>query len=321
MNKKTKQDYLKLVEYFMQVRLMDLGIPITQKNIKQTLVTCAPEYRPAYWRRLRCALVTQQREAGFIKAAEVIKATCNPVTAVYTPAELKSQKKKKQKRRKHVEKEEHFQLKAYFENKMDHAVLAAIEIARILGCRPAEMLDLKMLDNDQIFIMGAKKTARGTRGLDRTVIVSEHDYNTISSLKLIFYDEINFNRHKGKSERAMHRIQHRLATATKKLWPQRKHQITLYSYRHQMGSDLKGSGLSRKEVAAIMGHQSVDSVNVYGNKRRSSRDLSIKATDDTIASVRKTKQKNPNFIADKNEANKVKNSTKQVTQDGLTKFY
>lgn len=320
MIEQTKQDYLKVAEYFLKVRLTYKGIPITQKNIKQALISCAPEYRPAYWRRLRRALVVLQVEAGFNKTAKILKRVHNPVTSSNSSSELKSQKKKKQRRKKHVEKEDHLKLKAYFEDKHDQAVLAAIEIGRILGCRPAEMLDLKMFDNNQIFITGAKKTARGTRGLDRTVIVSERDYNTISSLKLSFHEETHHNRHKGKSERAMHRIQHRLATATKKLWPNRKHQITLYSYRHQMGSDLKASGLSIRAVAAIMGHQSVDSVNVYGNKRKSSRDPSIRATAESIASVRKTKQKNPDFLADKTVANEAQKTTTQDTKYGTTKL-
>lgn len=94
----------------------------------------------------------------------------------------------------------------------------------------------------------------------------------------------------------MHHIQHRLATATKKLWPNRKHPITLYSYRHLMGGDLKASGNNRDEVAAIMGHQSVDSVDVSGNRQTSQRRPSIQATMPSIEVVRKTTLKNPDFI-------------------------
>ncbi|RKZ95621.1 MAG: hypothetical protein DRQ40_03180 [Gammaproteobacteria bacterium] len=320
MNENTKQGYLKLATHFLKVRLIDKDIPVTAKNIKQALIASAPEYRAAYWRRLRCALVTQQREAGYSETAGVLETTVNPLTDKKAPDELKAQIKTKQKRRKQVTRNEHFQLKAFFKDKMDYSALAAIEIARILGCRPAEMLDLKMLDNNQVFITGAKKTVQGNRGLDRTVILSEQDYNTVSTHKLNLFDEIHFNRHKGKPEHAMHRIQHRLATATKKLWPKKKHQITLYSYRHQMGSDLKASGISRKEVAAVMGHQSVDSVNVYGHKRKSSRNLSIRATSESIAGVRKNTQRISDLIADKTVANAAQNATIPDTKYGTTKL-
>ena len=37
-----------------------------------------------------------------------------------------------------------------------------------------------------------------------------------------------------------------------------------------MGSDLKASGMSRVEIAYAMGHQSTQSVEVYGNRRKAS---------------------------------------------------
>lgn len=61
-------------------------------------------------------------------------------------------------------------------------------------------------------------------------------------------------------------IQDRLARHCKALWPARKHHPSLYSWRHQMGTKLKASGLDRRSVAYIMGHQSTDSVNRYGNR-------------------------------------------------------
>lgn len=316
MNENTKQDCLKLATHFLKVRLTDKGIPVTPKNIKQALITSAPDYRPAYWRRLRCALVTQQREAGFIKAAEAIKATCNPVTAADAPVGIKSQKKAKQKRRKHVEREEHLLLKRHLNNKGDRCLLAMIEIARILGCRPTEMMSLQVKGDNQTFITGAKKREDGLRGLDRTVILSTTDFETVNHARLTL---LEYRSIKGLTkEQLQKRLQRRLATATKQLWPRRRHQITLYSYRHQLGSDLKASGMDRTEVAAVMGHQSVDSVDVYGNKCRSSRNLSITATAESIASVRKTQLKNQNFIADKKAAND--NSHSRVHHTTLKRF-
>jgi integrase len=294
MNEKTKQDYIKLANNFIKIRLTDKGVDVTEKNIRQALVRSSATYRPAYWRRLRCALVAQQKEAGFSKTAKAIKEIVNPVTHINAPDKIKALKKPKQKRRKHVEKEEHFLLRNHLEGKKDFATLAAIEFGRILGCRPTEMLNIKLLGNNRVAIQGAKKREDGLRGLDRTIILSSNDYNTVSRHNTSFYDEANKQRRDPK--RVMQRIQHRLTNATKSLWPKRQHQITLYSYRHQMGSDLKASGRSRQEIAAIMGHQSVDSVDVYGNKRRSSRNPDITATPASIASVRKTTLKNNNLI-------------------------
>lgn len=62
-------------------------------------------------------------------------------------------------------------------------------------------------------------------------------------------------------------IQDRIYTAGRRLWPQRKAWPSLYSWRHQLGSDLKASGLSRVEIAYVMGHQSTESVEQYGNRK------------------------------------------------------
>jgi hypothetical protein len=63
-------------------------------------------------------------------------------------------------------------------------------------------------------------------------------------------------------------IQDRISGAGRRLWPQRKAVPSLYSWRHQVGSDLKASGLDRKSVAYLMGHQSTESVEVYGRRNR-----------------------------------------------------
>ena len=299
MKQETKAEYLSIAHNFIKTRFTLNFISPTEKNIKQALLDCACDYRPGYWARLRLGLVTQQREQGYSKTAQAISKLVNPVTAVDAPDNLKAQKQNRQKRRKHVTKDEHVLLTDYIKNKSkkDPCLLAAINLVRILGCRPCEMFQLSFRGDNQVFIYGAKKIDNGLRGLDRTIVLSEQDYKTASKARFVLH-------HFCESTPVMantlqKRLQHRLATATKHLWPKRRHQITLYSYRHQMGSDLKASGKSREEVAAIMGHQSVDSVDVYGNRQRSSRKIKIAATKESIASVRKMVPKNANFISAK----------------------
>jgi hypothetical protein len=57
--------------------------------------------------------------------------------------------------------------------------------------------------------------------------------------------------------------------------------------RHQMGSDLKSSGLPPEEVAAVMGHQSTASASVYGFKVSGRGSVAVKPTGATVAKVRK----------------------------------
>lgn len=293
MLEKTKLEYLSLANTFINVNLLDKGIQPTEKNIRQALIAVATKHGPAYWRRLRCALVTQQREGGFIRTADKLKTVINPVTNPNSPVEIQAQKKQKQQRCKTVKREEHVLLKNHIKTKKDRSLLAVVEVARILGCRPIEMLSLQFRDGNQVKIAGAKKTKDGLRGLDRTVILTATEHEIVHSAFLALHEHRSCLQI--EKEVYIKRLQGRLATATKNLWPKRKHRITLYSYRHLMGSDLKASGMDRAEIAAIMGHQSVDSVDVYGNSKTSQRKPTIRATTESIAAVRKTTLNTPYY--------------------------
>lgn len=49
------------------------------------------------------------------------------------------------------------------------------------------------------------------------------------------------------------------------LWSRRKKHPTLKSFRHQIGFILKASGQSPEAMAYVMGHQSTESISVYGD--------------------------------------------------------
>jgi hypothetical protein len=88
--------------------------------------------------------------------------------------------------------------------------------------------------------------------------------------------------------KTLHRVaQSRLNRTTAALWPRRERLPTLYTLRHQMGSDLKSSGLPPEEVAAVMGHQSTASASVYGFKVSGRGSVAVKPTGATVAKVRK----------------------------------
>ena len=83
-------------------------------------------------------------------------------------------------------------------------------------------------------------------------------------------------------------IQDQLATVTKSVFPRRKSRITMKSYRHQLGSNLKASGWSRQETAAAMGHQSVNSLSCYGNIRNATRAPDFSVSEESVSNVRNT---------------------------------
>ncbi|MDN6337226.1 MAG: site-specific integrase [Halomonas sp.] len=276
---KTKADYRRLAAHFYKQRLGDE--PPSPKRITDSLKACAGEYRPAYWRRLRGALVFDQQEKGFSKAAERIKNTINPQTTdQHGPLDkgLRGPVPSKQRRAKSISAEDLGRLKlAARKLKAGQEVLAALSLAEELGVRPAEMLSLRV---DQargvVHVTGAKRNAQ--RGADRVLQPMITEPWAMRSLAVSV--ETLRDAEEG-SPGVIHRVQARLDRVTRKLWPRRKMRPTLYTLRHQMGSELKASGASRAAIAYAMGHQSTQSVEVYGDRRSAKRSggLTIEAGD------------------------------------------
>ena len=247
MKPETEAQYLSLANHFL-AKLERTG-DITPRRITDELRKTATEYRPDYWRRLRRGLELHQEQAGYTRSAARIRATKNPVTS---DESRRREIPKKQKRIRNPKPEDEQALFNRLDERQDYQVRAAIQLAGILGVRPAEMPALR-IENNTVLVTGVKK--RGNRGADRVLTVT--DPTMLESVKVAVELLAGVK---------MKRVQDRLSDHCKTLWPARKHRPSLYSWRHQMGSKLKSSGLDRRSVAYIMGHQSTDSVNRYGNR-------------------------------------------------------
>ncbi|WP_182310016.1 site-specific integrase [Aeromonas media] len=239
----TEKEYEKLAKNHYEI-LKKKGLNITAKNIADELLARASECSPGYWRKLRCALVYHQKLLNFPDAAERIQALSRPDIPV----------KAKQKRVKKVENDDLVELIQYFKARNDSAMFAAILLFMRAGIRPAELATITAQGN-RLTVIGAKKSHDGKRGADRVL-----QFDTISPEKLqLMVTEAK----KAK----IGSLQDKLRAAGKSLWPARKSLPTFYSWRHQMGSELKASGLDRQRIAYIMGHQATSSVDKYGNRK------------------------------------------------------
>lgn len=283
MQQKTHDDYISIAKHFIQTHA-DGELEIT--TILYALIRCTENHTKQYWSRLRRAISYYFEVQGRIEdAADIAAITCG--TLDFKP---------KQKRVKKVSAAEHKQLISDCIEKQDISLAAALIIAKLTGCRPAEMLSITLHSGNRVHIIGAKKTEDGKRGLDRELILPADLFKHMPKLLKLLHQEVTKSDNVDP-ERAMHRIQRRLENAVRRLWPRRKHHITLYSYRHQLGSDLKSSGLDNIETSAILGHQNVNSANSYGDARSGRGSVGVRATQLSIASVRVTELKRPDFKA------------------------
>lgn len=293
LSERTVTDYKKLAANFYSKRLG--GEAPTPKRIADALRQAAGDYRPGSWRKLRNALMYDQIDKGYFEAAQRLKETKNPVTTGKTKTPVKP----KQKRVKSVSDKDWGMLIKAANELEDKQVAAALLIAHDTGCRPAEMLGIERVGDNQLHITGAKKTEDGIRGLDRTITLSPEKCEVVAKA----VELLNLKQVGGKDGEGVkpflstfeHRMQSALDRLTRSVWPRKKARPTLYSLRHQMGSDLKASGLSRREIAYLMGHQSTQSVEVYGDRRtaRAGKSPIKPAPDANLSAVRENHTQAP----------------------------
>jgi integrase len=252
MQESTKHAYRKLCAHFFTQHMK--GKELTRRTITETLVELAPQFSIAYFRRLKNAIAFDLTEREYSDAARSILEIENPVTAPGSPIKKKLQPP----RAKHFSDEDYAVIAAHLLDKQHHEEWAALTLIKFTGARPAELKKMRVKDGI-IAIMGAKKSHASTRGADRFLTVDDAGTLSIIEACLMILNQ---------SDKSMDAIRHRLRDEGVKLWPRRNAVPTLYSMRHQVGSNLKASGKGARVVAYIMGHQSTSSVSVYGDRRR-----------------------------------------------------
>lgn len=140
-------------------------------------------------------------------------------------------------------------------------------------------LPLGQIDN-RVHIIGGKKSAPLHRGADRTLVIDNPKVLHLVKQAASWMSNC---------PRTNTAIRDRLRKECRALWPRRKQHPTLKSFRHQVGSTLKASGESAEAIAYIMGHQSTDSISIYGNRRSGKgRKLHIRAAEGSdLSKIRK----------------------------------
>lgn len=224
------------------------------------------------WYKLRCAIASTQEYGGYKDAAIRLRALKFPAQATPKP---------KPKRAKIISEQDFKTLRNTVADKNDTITWAYLTLCRQLGCRPAEVQHISEL-NGEFYVPSAKQRADG-RGLDRFLTVDDPAalFEIRKAVGIVSAVE-------PLKRKTLHRVaQTRLNRTTAALWPRRERLPTLYTMRHQMGSDLKSSGLPPEEVAAVMGHQSTASASVYGYKVSGRGSVAVKPTGATVAKVRK----------------------------------
>ncbi|WP_341304678.1 site-specific integrase [Pseudomonas sp. TMP25] len=248
MNVETQSAYISLANNFYITRLS--GKELTELNIIGALLRSAPDYRPDYFRRLRNALAFDQRVRGQFWIAQEINRTLNPVTVLNLPI------KAKQPRAKKLSDNDFSALVNALSSQNFVAEAAALLLIYHTGARPCELSGIS-ITGQQIHIPGAKNSHDGLRGADRTLESEQQLCDTVANTLTVFKSQ----------SRSLDAIRMTIHSVAVGLFGKRK-VPSMYTLRHQFGANLKESGMSRIEMAYVMGHQATDSINRYGDKRQ-----------------------------------------------------
>lgn len=192
-------------------------------------------------------------------------------------------------------------------SKSKYAPLVALWLycGLLTGLRPCEWGRTTLMNNDnRLIVKNAKATNGRGNGSQRTLLLDQlhpKDRQTIAAFLALISkmsaDAGGFATLQSHSRAWFGRL-------TRRLWPQRAKRPSLYSCRHQCMADLKQSGLTRAQIAAIAGH-AVDETATLHYARKvtgSRRSVHIRCPTQEVNTVKKTKlyRYNPKKMEKKN---------------------
>lgn len=294
----TKQEYLTQAEGFLKRELDAKNIERTAMNICHALKAWSRDIRPNSYRKMRSALSHHQLSKKYFKSAFSIESVQRIGFGEKTGVKKKSCK--------HVREDEHQKLLTAVTDKNDVQAKSALILAYHLGLRPVEMTNILpvVLEGDllELNIFGAKYSK--TRSIKKRILYlkleKKEKQEVLSAINALL----------GISKNERKAMQRRINRLSKKVFSARIFTPTIYSYRHQMGSDVKGwktsSGnklLSRKQASGIMGHKSQKALSSYGHANGASmlkRGIPI-PSNDTVEQVLENSE-NKNYLKPKAKA-------------------
>jgi integrase len=153
-------------------------------------------------------------------------------------------------------------------NKWSNPLRIWIRAAKYTGLRPVEWKSVSYdADNNELVVKNAKHTNGRSFGKTRTISLKHLEQYKIEDIKLhIKISDAMLT--SGNWEEYYKGCSNLLRYSARKIWTNKAKYPTLYSCRHQFSADMKASGCTKREVAALMGHASdLTAQEHYGRKK------------------------------------------------------
>lgn len=251
--------------------------PLTALHVAQWLLEQQQHFSKATWRQYRAALVhewTRGHQVGcgdevdYAHAIDLLKQMPPPEGR---PALRQTSAQK---------------LKKISENDMirllnhvnDHpfrhglAIMSWLFAGLWTGLRPSEWEHAQLIAPARLQVANAKATQGRAHGSHRIIELTQLTAQEMQIIQFHLEQVRQAKNHPGDEqssgfERFYSQCRAGLYEITRALWPTRKRHITLYSARHQFAANAKFTGLSLEQIAALMGHASIDTATMHYGRR------------------------------------------------------
>ena len=253
----TRQVYLKIASNFLLREVDSKNLKRNSSTVCSALYDWGETVQNNTYRKMQCALEYYCYANNWYATAKLIRDTKKDSYGEVV--------KKKQRICKSIKEEEHQKLLIASNKKGDAQLSAALTLAYFTGTRPCEMCEIEYDNEDGVFtlyIMGAKKDAGGLRSIDKELSLKLDEQQKVNVMNAV--DKLY-----GLDSKQLAAMKSRMSRLTRKVFPGRKYHFSLYSYRHQISSDLKKSKnngeLTLKQCSAVLSHRSQQSIQGYGH--------------------------------------------------------
>ena len=211
---------------------------------------------------------------GPSRAADMIRAVAYTPDATQTRARTSARKMKKM--------PEAMMVKLYTvletsKNPLDQAVFHWLKAGRATGLRPCEwkhaFLEEHVVEGSRnlvLLVKNAKKGELRANGESRRLIFRkfpEH-YAEETAIRDFMRDINKFVTARLPFEQLYAMCRKRLMYVCRNVFRHEERYISLYTPRHQFAADMKASGLTKPQVAALMGHASEESAGEHYARRK-----------------------------------------------------
>lgn len=186
----------------------------------------------------------------------------------------------------------------------------------LTGLRPQEWANTEYtvkLGEDALIVKNAKHTNGRGHGPTRTILLgglTEEERETIKEhvkVAQMWEQHQQYARFYQACAATLGRI-------SRKLFPKKSQHVSFYSARHQFAADAKASGVSREEIAALMGHAVDETASIhYGRKTAGYSPCRVRPDPEEVYRIRNTF--NNRFIGENEIKPDPRNLPKYVPND------